>query len=474
MRLRISVIAALLFLIAPSAGAVKFPDVPATYAHSRAVERLSDMSVIGGNPDGTFRPHDPVNRAAILKMLYQAAKKSPERVGGCFSDVEQGSWYELYVCDAAVNGYVQGYTGADGKKSFKPAQPVTRAEAIKMTLVIMGIPEANLNMDVGMMYGDVASTDWHARFVHTALANKILPISGQEGPNLKPGQILERGEAAAYIWNAVEATRTLPASSSSASGEPTKSEEAASSAASEIEKRAAAALRTIAQEDAALKRIEASTKNVAMPFSDKGTFDGKTPYSYVFRVSDITTVEILGTINDWTMGGMNCRLYLLGRSGFSQEYYLGFEDGKNCTIRAALSPGNWRLELTPKMLAPPFIVTAKIIKGDGNDGFAQAAVLPLGQVRTEELGENDLEDWFTFTVPRDAKTAEIGGREMTLSVASTLRPGCIIYPLADVDVYGFRSPDCEHKYVYPPGTYMVAIRHAQPFTIRQSYTLQIK
>lgn len=474
MSLRFAAIPALLFLLAPFAAAVKFPDVPTEYEHAHAIERLTDMSVIGGNPDGTFRPHDPVNRAAMLKMLYVAAKKTPERVGGCFPDVQDGSWYELYVCDAAAHGYVQGYLAADGIKSFKPGQAVTRAEAIKMTLVLMDIPEADLNIDVGTMYGDVAPADWHARYVHTALAHNILPIPGQEGDLWAPGKILERGEAAAYIWNAVEATRSLPPASSSSSAAPTEAEAAASSAMSEIEKRAAAALRTIAQEEAALKRIQANTKDVAVPFSDRGTFDGKTPFSYLFRLSDITTVEILATINDWTMGGMTCRLYLLGRSGFSQEYYLGFEEGKNCTIRAALTPGNWRLELTPAKLSPPFLVNMKIIKGDGNDGFSQARVLPLGQVRTEELGENDLEDWFTFTVSKDGIDPETGGREMTLSIASTLRPGCIIYPLADVDVYGFRSPDCEHKYVYPPGTYMVGIRHAQPWGIRQSYTILIK
>lgn len=474
MRTRIVAVTALLVFLPSFATAAKFPDVPATYAHAHDIERLSDMNVIGGNPDGTFRPHDPVNRAAMLKMLYQAAKKTPARVGGCFPDVQEGSWYELYVCDAATHGYVQGYVAADGTKTFKPAQAVTRAEALKLTLTVLGIPEADLNAAVSM-YADVGATDWHARYVHTALVYTILPIPGQELPNFSPGKILERGEAAAYVWNALEATRTLPASSSSvSSAAPTPSEAAASSALSELEKRAAAALKTIAQEEAALKRTQDNTKTVTFPFSDKGTFDGKTTRSYLFRTSAVTTVEILSTITDWTMGTMTCRLYLLGRSGFSQEYYLGFEDGKNCIIRAALSPGNWRLELTPAKLSPPFTVNTKLITGDGNDGFSQAAALPIGQVRTDELGESDLEDWFKFSIPSDPTTVENGGRQMTVSLASTLRPGCTIYPLDNVDVYGFVNPECEHKYLYPPGDYMISIRHAQPLTIRQSYTILIK
>ncbi len=478
MRVRsLLVLASLLLPVAASAAS--FPDTPATYIHEHAVDRLSEMSVINGNPDGTFRPHDPVNRAAMLAMLYRAAKLTPEKVGGCFPDVQEGSWYEFTVCDAAKHGFVQGYTGVDGKKTFKPGQPVTRAEALKLTLVILGIPEADLSVAVEM-YGDVGATDWHARYVHTALAKKILPIPGQEQPSFSPGKILERGEAAAYIWNALEVIRTFPViipSSSSSSTEaapPSAAEASSSSALSEIERRAAAALRTIAQEEAALQRIQASTKNVNAPFTDKGTFDGKLPTSYLFRLPEPVMMEFQATITDWTMGTVTCRLYLLGKSGFSQEYYLGFEEGKNCTIRAALSPGNWRLELTPSLLAAPFSVHAKQIVGDGNDGFSQAAVLPLGQIRTDDLGAGDLEDWFTFTVPKDAKIVENGGREMTLSVASVLRTGCIIYPLNDVDIYGFKNPDCEQKYLYPPGTYMVGIRHAEPVSVRQTYTIQVK
>jgi len=217
-----SAMLAIVLLFPASGFAVSFPDVPATHVHEHAIERLTAMSVITGNPDpssplgtgSTFNPDDPINRAAMLAMLYRAAKKTPEKVGGCFPDVQEGSWYEFTVCDAAKDGYVQGYSAADGKKTFKPGQPVTRAEAIKLTLVILGIPEADLSRVVNM-YGDIGASDWHARYIHTALAHHILPISGQDGDAFHPGQMLERGEAAAYIWNALEATSALPASSSS-------------------------------------------------------------------------------------------------------------------------------------------------------------------------------------------------------------------------------------------------------------------
>ncbi len=451
------------------ASAARFPDVPATYPYGTAIQKLTDAGVIGGNPDGTFRPGDPVNRAAMLKMLYIASKKTPEKVGGCFSDVLEGSWYESYVCDASTHGYVQGYDGG----VFKPGQPVTRAEALKLALVIFGIPEADINLAVDM-YADVKAGDWFARHVHTALARKVLPLlkdgspaAATAGTLLLPNQIIDRGEAAAIVWSASRAQLLAPASSvSSSSVNP--------AAQSDTEKRAAAALRVIAQEEAALARVKANTKSVSVPFADQGTFDGRQTFSYEFTVTaSQQVVDIIASINDWNSGSLTCRLYHLGRSGFSQEYYLGFKDGKNCMIRVALSPGSWRLELQPEQLAPKFSVAIKEATGDGNDGFVQAGVLPIGNVRTGDLTTGDLEDWYTFSVLKDPRAVE-QGKDLAVMLSSTDQLGCVIYSLDDVDQYGFVGPECGKRYHYGPGTYMISVRHGLPLGVRQSYSIQVK
>ena len=471
-----------LTLVFPSiASAVRFPDVPATYAYATAVSKLSDLGVINGNPDGTFRPHDPVNRAAMLKMLYIAAKKTPEKVGGCFADVQEQSWYEFYVCDAANKGYVKGYNGV----AFKPGQPVTRAEALKMTLSVFGIPQADLSASV-TMYLDVQPSDWFAPYVHTALADGILPIlsdneseaASVNGRPFSPNTLLERGEAAAFIWSASRAKLTLQSQPSSASSEASSGDLSQSSSSSVeqsvIEKRAAAALKTIKQEQDALARAQANTKSVTVPFTDQQSFDGKQPFSYTFTVVSPSVVDFITSIDDWNTGALTCRLYHLGRSGFAQEYYLGFEDGKKCTIRVALTPGDWRLELAPEQLASKFSVSVKVVTGDGNDGFSQAGVLPFGKVRTGDLTAGDLEDWYTFSVPSDPATVAKGGKSMALSLTSTDKLGCIIYPLDDVDQYGFSGPECGRMYLYPPGTYMVTVRHGTPMSVRESYSIQVK
>ena len=61
-----------------TAYAAVFPDVPDNHLYREAIEKLVGSQVINGNPDGTFKPEEAVNRAAMLKMLYKAAGRSPD------------------------------------------------------------------------------------------------------------------------------------------------------------------------------------------------------------------------------------------------------------------------------------------------------------------------------------------------------------------------------------------------------------
>src|SRR5690606_1908457 len=49
--------------------AAAFSDVPATSPYYSSVEALTQAGVIEGYEDGTFRPDQPVNRAEAIKMV---------------------------------------------------------------------------------------------------------------------------------------------------------------------------------------------------------------------------------------------------------------------------------------------------------------------------------------------------------------------------------------------------------------------
>ncbi len=451
MRTLRSTLLAVTFAVLPVAVlAITFSDVPSSYPHKEAIEKLSDKGVIGGNPDGTFKPRDPVNRAAMLKMLYLAAGKSvsvPSK--SCFPDVPSDAWYAPYVCDAVSRGHVKGYT--DGK--FWPSRPVSRSEALKLTIAVLGIAEQNPGASAHL-YTDVAAGDWFSSYVRTALATKILPMPGQDGKLFYPTWPLERGEAAAYIWRSLN---TASSGSSSSAGTSTQSSGSTRSSRSSVS-------------SAPADRI----LNMNIPFTDRQQFMEKKPVSYRFSVSSKVTVDITVDNTD-SSGGITCRLYELDADGFSSRYYIGVQESGDCFIRATLAPGNYQLQLQPLTANTNYVVDVKTgAPTDGNDGFSEAKTLDIGRVRVEYLDGNDLMDFYSFRVVADAAVTEAGGKKMTVTTTASPEVGCSIFPMSDVDLYGFTGPECNAEYLFPAGTYVVVVRHPVPRAARNGYSLQVK
>jgi polyhydroxybutyrate depolymerase len=100
------------------------------FQYREAVEFLKNRDVIHGNPDGTFRPRDPINRAEFLKLVFAALGGSTPVGGSCFPDVPADAWFAPFVCAAERRGIVAGYP--DG--TFQPSRTVNIAEAMKMIL----------------------------------------------------------------------------------------------------------------------------------------------------------------------------------------------------------------------------------------------------------------------------------------------------------------------------------------------------
>lgn len=83
-----------------------------------------------------FLPAQPATRAETLQMFLDAAKvKLTAPTANVFPDVSKKAWYAPYVAYAKEKGIVIGYT--DGK--FHPEGQVTRAEAVKILVKIMGL-----------------------------------------------------------------------------------------------------------------------------------------------------------------------------------------------------------------------------------------------------------------------------------------------------------------------------------------------
>jgi len=114
----------------------EFTDV-STNAYADAIDYLKDKAIVSGYADGTFKPDNPINRAEFMKIVM-GAKFSADLSAGveqyCFFDVHD-AWYAPYVCLGKIKGIVGGYP--DG--TFKPAQYISFVEAAKILAETYGL-----------------------------------------------------------------------------------------------------------------------------------------------------------------------------------------------------------------------------------------------------------------------------------------------------------------------------------------------
>jgi hypothetical protein len=308
-----------------------------------------------------------------------------------------------------------------------------------MTMVVLGLP---LSGPTDLPYQDVMDSDWFAPYVRTAVASRILPIPGQDGERFSSSKLLMRGEAAAYIWKTLQ-TKGVVSSRTSSSSVPS------------VAPPVIPPLVTPSP-----PRMQA----VDVPFSDTVSAGNTAPY-YTFTSTRTQTIDVIVTRTDAANKEVQCFLYHTIPDGIASEYYVGIQEGGQCFLRVTVVPGSWQLQVETPGIKAPFTVTARSSTvSDGNDGFSQAVSIPVGDVRVSNLPPGDIEDWYTFSLTRE--------QDMTVDVLSTLTLGCLIYPMDDVDIFGFEEPVCGKPYHYPTGTYMVAVRHLPPRGMHAAYSVR--
>lgn len=431
-------------------GAVRFPDVPGDHPYNSSVEALVIEGVVMGNPDGNFYPARPVNRAEFLTMLYRATEKTSATVStSCFSDVDASAWYATVVCDAVAEGYVNGYP--DG--SFRPEQSVNRVEALKMIYRLFGfaVITGDEATEAAEDFTDVMPNGWYVGYVTSSYRNGLLPIPGYVGDKFYPANALLRGEAAAYIWRAMNITGDVAVTI----------EEASSSSSS---REASSSSRSRSNQQQASSKDDVSTMQVDFPFSDDGDVDGRKTLVYTFPIAQSMDLEIEATLGTSTEQGITCRLYLLGENGLSEQFYMGYESEASCVLRLSVPKGDYQLEVRPGDPNATYDVETKVVKGDGNDGFDEAKALQPPKPSAGQLAVSDIADWYTFELASKAThTVNVFGDDVT----------CYIYPLNDVDLFGFSTPVCGEAYEYPKGTYVVRIQRKNNVDASLTYSVQL-
>lgn len=162
---------------------------------TEAVDLLSALGIIKGNPDGSFAPDKVVTRAEMAKMIFvikNGGREDADAFSGAattFTDIN-GHWAANYIKYAYTSGIIAGKSAT----TFAPDAPVTAQEAAKMVLVLLGYDAKKAGL---------VGTQW--AITTTALATEKglfdnYPVNIAQGaPRQYAAQLLSNGLSARVV-----------------------------------------------------------------------------------------------------------------------------------------------------------------------------------------------------------------------------------------------------------------------------------
>lgn len=157
-----------------------------------AVEFLSAKKIINGYSDGTFKPNNPVTRAEFAKMV-SLAFSIEEKGENIFEDVKNTDWFYNPINALSHNKILLG----DGIK-FHPLAQITRQDAT--VVVWRALSYCGKSYEGNSAFNDIDEVSSYATDAVGAMFNAgVVKGSGNSFFPLNP---ITRGEAAVIIYRA--------------------------------------------------------------------------------------------------------------------------------------------------------------------------------------------------------------------------------------------------------------------------------
>lgn len=178
------------FEVLEEGAAGSFSDVPVNHRNYEAINYLVGSNIVKGYSDGSFKPAQTVNRAEALKFVVLGNKLGLESGDLSFSDVNRSEWYWDYLYTAKRASIIDGYP--DG--TFKPANTVNRAEFLKILFNGLDIEVASSISEAP--YDDVPVDAWFSPYFAEAKSLGIF----DEVSTISPAGGMSRGEVAEAMY----------------------------------------------------------------------------------------------------------------------------------------------------------------------------------------------------------------------------------------------------------------------------------
>jgi hypothetical protein len=181
----------------PTPCTLTFTDVPPGSTFYTFIRCLACLGIVGGYPDGTFKPNNNVTRGQLAKIVSNSAGFVDPAGAQIFEDVPAGSTFYDFVQRLASRGFMSGYpcggTGEpcvppDNRPYFRPNRNATRGQISKIVSNAAGF----VDPAGAQIFEDVPPGSTFYDFVQRLASRGYLngyPCGGAGEPCVPPGNL---------------------------------------------------------------------------------------------------------------------------------------------------------------------------------------------------------------------------------------------------------------------------------------------
>ncbi len=161
----------------------------------KPIQKLIDQGVINGYPDETFKPDQPVNRAEFAKIVAKTFNYSETSDSKRMAPDIAGNWAESYINAVGAQKVMNVF----GDGNFRPGENLNRAQLVAMLsrIVRLGTSKEKYSPEWPASFIDVPVKHWAFRYVE--IANKLGVLPPKIQTQFQPDQPATRAEAAWMI-----------------------------------------------------------------------------------------------------------------------------------------------------------------------------------------------------------------------------------------------------------------------------------
>lgn len=107
----------------------------ANNTHKDAIIELLDRGIVGGFPDGTYKPKQQVTRGEAAKIIAKVLNLDTQNVNDPgFTDISKNHPYYGEIAALVNAGIISGYED----KTYKSGNPLTRGQMAKILSIAFG------------------------------------------------------------------------------------------------------------------------------------------------------------------------------------------------------------------------------------------------------------------------------------------------------------------------------------------------